>query len=108
MANTITYAPGKIHIVPDGATAYDITSVYPNGVRLTGITFYPSAVNDVLEVRDGSATGTVICKLISVTGGVLKEYITNGMTYKPYIKIPGAGENVWTTPASIRIMFEFE
>lgn len=108
MANTITYANGKIHIVPDGSTVYDITSVFSNGVRLTGITFYPSAVNDVLEVRDGSATGTVICKLISVAGGVIKEYINSGMTYKPYIKVPAAGENVWTTPASVRIIFEYD
>jgi len=108
MANTITYAPGKIHIVPDGATAYDITSVFTNGVRLTGILFYPSAANDVLEVRDGSATGTVITKLNSTTGGVVKEYIQTGLTYKPYIKAPAAGENVWDTAANVRIIFEYD
>jgi len=108
MANTITYTPGRIHIVPDGATVYDITSVFPDGVRVTGILFYPSAVGDVLEVRDGSATGTVISKLISVGGGVAKDYFLNRMTYKPYIKVPEAGENVWTTAASIRIIFEYD
>lgn len=108
MANTITYAPGKIHVVPDGSTIYDSTSEFPNGLRLTGIIFYPSAVGDILEVRNGSATGTVISKLNSAGGGVLKEYIINGQTYKPYVKVPAAGENVWTTPASIRIIFEYE
>jgi hypothetical protein len=108
MANTITYAPGKIHIVFDGATAYNSASVFSNGLRITGILFYPSAANDILEVRDGSATGTVISKLISASGGVVKEYFINGQTYKPYIKAPAAGENVWTTAASIRVIFEYD
>ncbi len=107
MANTITYAPGKIHIVFDGATAYDITTKFADGVRLTGILFYPSAANDILEVREGSATGTVISKLISVTGNTLKEPIMNGHFYKPYIKAPAAGENVWNTAANIRVVFEY-
>jgi len=108
MANTITYAPGKIHIVPDGATAYDSSTVFLHGLRLTGILFHPSAANDVLEVRNGSATGTVISKMISTTGGTLKEAITSGMTYKPYIKVPAGGENVWGVAASVRIVFEYD
>jgi len=108
MANTITYAPGKIHIVPDGATVYDSSTVFLHGIRLTGILFYPSAANDVLEVREGSATGTVISKMFSTTGGTLKEAISSGMTYKPYIKAAAGGENVWTTPASVRIIFEYD
>ena len=108
MANTITYAPGKIHIVFDGATAYDLTTAFPDGLRITGILFYPSAANDILEVRNGSATGTVISKLISTSGGTVKEYFTNGQTYKPYIKVPAGGENVWTTPANIRVVFEYD
>ena len=108
MANTITYAPGKIHVVFDGATIYNSTSVFPDGLRITGILFYPSAANDILEVRDGAAAATVISKLISASGGVVKEYFINGQTYKPYIAVPAAGENVWGTAANIRVIFEYD
>lgn len=108
MANTITYTSGIIHIVPDGATIYDSSSAFPNGLRITGILFYPSAANDILEVRDGGASGTVIAKLNSVSGDVVKDYITTGLTYKPYIAVPAGGGNVWNTAANVRIIFEYE
>lgn len=108
MANTITYTPGRIHIVFDGATAYDLSAAFPNGVRLIGVLFYPSTAGDILEVREGSATGAVITKLNSMSGDVIKEGIFTGQMYKPYIKAPAAGENVWATPADIRVILEYE
>lgn len=107
MANTVTYAPGKIHIVPDGATVYDSSLTFPNGLRVSSIFFYPSAANDVLEVRHGSATGTVLTKLKAESGQVMEDHFTSYKKCKPYIKVPAAGENVWTTAASVRIIIEY-
>jgi len=108
MANTITYAPGRIHIVFDGSTIYDSTSAFPDGLRITGILFYPSASGDILEVRNGAAAATVISKLSSASGGVVKEYFINGQTYKPYIAVPAVGGNAWSVAANIRVIFEYE
>jgi hypothetical protein len=107
MANTVTYGPGKITIVPDGATVFDSSLLFPNGLRVGSIMFVPSAVNDVLEVRHGSATGTVMCRMISVSGDVLEDHFSALKKWKPYIKAAGVGENVWGTPANVKIMIEY-
>ena len=57
MANTITYGPGIINIVPDGITDYDSKTDFPGGLKVVGIKFFASASTDILALRDGKAAG---------------------------------------------------
>lgn len=104
-ANTVTTAPGKITIVPDGSTTYDSTSTYAQGLKVTAIKFYPSAVNDKLIVRHSTDTGTIVAKHISIDGGVTKEYFDGTVRLKPVIK---ETECTFTTPGSVLIIIEYE
>ena len=104
MGNTVTYGPGVINIVTDGATDYDSTSAFPHGLRICEVIFYPSAANDVLKVRHGTATGTIISVLKTITGDVLKDYVTTGVPWKPYIT---ATDLTLGTPANAVIILRY-
>jgi len=100
MAATIEHGNGFIRLILDSVDFnWDSTAItagdsvgglfkdlYPRGIALTGIKFYPSAVNDVLVVRDKSLTGTVITQIKSESGGVAKEYFYGDKLYKPFIE----------------------
>ncbi len=84
MALTVEKGGGFIQIIPDGATDYDVQTDYPVGVFLQAIEFVPSADGDVLKVREGSATGPIICR-IKGTDEQKKKYFPNLLS-KPFIK----------------------
>ncbi len=67
MANTTTKAPGKLHIILDGATdwSYITDGGFTEGVglKVASIQFNPSAANDILVIRSKTVTGTIIHKL---------------------------------------------
>jgi len=100
MAATIEHGHGFFRLILDSVdfnftstavTAGDnmgalVKDLYPNGLALTAIKFYPSAVNDILEVRDKSLTGTVITYMKAVTGDVLKDLFVGDKLYKPFIE----------------------
>ncbi len=62
MADTITISSGVIQIIPNaaGISNFDITTYYPNGIRLTGINFLGSAANDVFKLRDKNSAGVFL------------------------------------------------
>jgi hypothetical protein len=81
-----------------------LDDIFPDGLQLNAIKFYASAANDVLVVRNGSATGAVISKLKSVTGDTLKEWIDSKCLYKPYITYANC---TFGTPANAITWLEF-
>lgn len=62
MADTITIVNDIIQIVPNaaGMSNFDITTYFPNGIRLSGIGWTGSAAADVLKVRNKTGTGAFI------------------------------------------------
>jgi hypothetical protein len=70
MANTVVAGEGFLNITFDGATAFDITSATlgltngarPNGIRAKSLQFIPAATDNILIVREGSASGPIIFK----------------------------------------------
>ena len=100
MASTIEHGHGFFRLILDNVdfnfsstavTAGDnmgalIKDLYPNGLALTAIKFYPSAVNDILVVRDRSLTGSVISQIKAITGGVEKDTFIGDKLYKTYIE----------------------
>lgn len=61
-ATVITITNDMIQIVPasGGIEVFDITTYFPNGIRLAGIGFTGTAASDVLKVRNRAATGAFI------------------------------------------------
>lgn len=57
MALTITKGRNTINVVFDGATAWDSTTDYPDGLSVESLEFKPAATDNVMTVREGSATG---------------------------------------------------
>lgn len=100
MAATIEHGHGFVRLILDSVDFnWDSTAItagigmgglfknlYPVGIALTAIKFYPSAVNDVLVVRDKSLTGTVISTIKAVTGGTEKDMFVGDKLYKPFIE----------------------
>ena len=83
---TATKMVGMLTLVPaDATTSYDSSTPYPNGMYISSIAFLPSAANDVLVVRDGSATGVVIAKFKSIDGGPQIKYFSGEKVFRPYI-----------------------
>lgn len=101
MANTVTKNGNVVSVAFDGAAAFDLAdNLGAPYVRLRKIVIYPNAANDVFTVRDGSATGPIICKCKDTTGGG-RDFDFPGLPYKPYVK----GDEA---PASGVISFHFE
>lgn len=70
MANLIKYNEKGMEITFDGTTAWDITDSAssglpndaPNGIPISSLKFIPIATDNVLTVREDSATGRRILK----------------------------------------------
>ena len=93
MANTIVTGESFINITLDGATAFDITSATigladgarVNGVRAKSLQFVPAATDNILTVREGSATGPIIFKCKAANAYDLKYLPLTGKPQKLYI-----------------------
>ena len=88
MANTVTYAKpaNTITIVFDGSTAWDLGCYY----RISSFEFFPNTNNDVITVRNGSATGAIVFKQrVSGTTGVSDQRKSYEHGYD------GKGRNIW-------------
>jgi hypothetical protein len=99
MANTIKYDNNRIVIYPDGTTDFDITALsnkFAKGIKLFSLEFHPSAINDYIRVRSGSATGTVMAYMKDTVGCGLIKYFPGNVEF-PYIR---ATDCSWTTAAS--------
>ena len=101
-ANTITQYANIVEITPDGSTAWDSKTLFPNGMAIKSIAFYPSAVNDILTVREKSATGPALFQAKDTLGGGLIEYY-DGQILHPYIL--QTGDCTFGTAANARIRF---
>jgi hypothetical protein len=86
-----------------GRTNFDLADYFPNGIFLTHIALKSSAANDILQVRDQTSTGAILCYIKDTTGGgVEREF--NGTKRFPYIVY---SECTFTTPASAVVIIEF-
>jgi hypothetical protein len=104
-ANTVIKTGSTVSVVPDGSTAFDLCAQagVPSPVYLEAIIFKPSAANDKIQVRDGSATGAIMWpNNLDVLGGGQVVYY-NGVAKKPYIV--QTGECTFGTPANAVITF---
>lgn len=101
-ANTIKQYGNIVDIIPDGSTAWDSKTLFPNGMAIKSIAFYPSAANDILTVREHEATGPTLFQAKDVSGGGLIEYY-DGQILHPYIL--QTGECTFGTAANARIRF---
>ena len=57
MANTITKGKWIIDVVFDGATALDMADHYEAGLCIESLEWKPAATDDILVVKETSATG---------------------------------------------------
>ena len=106
MANVVEYGRRSFTVVPDGVSDFDITETkFTNGIRLSAINFYPSAANDVLAVRDKTATGALIHKVKDTAGSGTREMMNVSLRVRPYIK---ASDQTFGTAANVRIIFEYD
>jgi hypothetical protein len=101
-ANTVTRSGLFIEIIPDGSTDWDSQVDLPGGVSLVSVAFYPSAANDVIKLREKSASGPAIMNAKDTGGGGLIQYFDGGVVY-PYLK---AADCTFGTPANVRIILK--
>ena len=99
-ANTINASMAVVEIIPDGSTDWDSATLFPSGMILQYIAFYPSAAGDIIQVRDGSATGPAFFKFKDLGGGGTLIYYGNSIV-KPYFK---ASDCTFGTAANARII----
>lgn len=57
MANTTTKGKWVIDVLFDGATAWDMADHYASGLCIESLEFKPTATDDLLIVKETSATG---------------------------------------------------
>ena len=71
MAITVAQDDNFINVTFDGVTDWDISSNsqlnqdLANGIRVSSIQMIPTATNDTLVIRKGSATGVIIAKWVA-------------------------------------------
>ena len=99
-ANSVDYDDNFISIVLDGTTDWDSTVAFPLGIRVAAVEFYPSTANDVVVIRNKTATGVVVFKAKSIDGGALALPFSKAR-WKPYIK---ASDQTQGTPANALII----
>ena len=105
--NTATRTDTTVSVVLDGTTNFDLTAVpgVPSNVFLTSIIFKPSAANDYIQVRSGSASGAIIWPAnVDITGGGQVLYF-DASTQKPYIV---ASECHFSTAANALVTFVYQ
>ena len=100
MANTVTYAPGIINIVPDGTTDYDSSTFFPGGLKLVGVKFYTTTAADIFALSDGAAAGAIISKFT----GTGKDVIPEGRWCFPYFD---ASDCTFANAANVMIILEY-
>ena len=84
MAITYVRDNGFTQVIFDTSSDWDSKLDFPDGFRAAFIMFFPSAANDVIGIREGSATGPLI-KAKDVDGrGIRFDYYGN--LIHPYIK----------------------
>ena len=91
MADTTVETVGKSSITltfTGAGAAWDSQTHFPGGLKVTGIKFFPSAANDILAIRDGSATGPIMAKMKDTTGGGSADIsFDGGLWCCPYLLI---------------------
>lgn len=103
MADNIVNVDGLIiEIVPDGATDWDSRDLFPGGIVMDYVIFYPSAANDIIKLRERSATGPGIIKGKDILGGGLIISPQGGVLH-PYLKATDCTIN---TPANASIIIK--
>jgi len=106
MSLSIVKGGDFVEITPDGETNYDSQTnpqaAFPVGMFLTSIEFVPSADADILKVREGSATGPIICR-IKGSDTDRKKYFNNALA-RPFIK---AADLTLSTPDSARVIIQY-
>jgi len=103
MSVTVNTSGLFTQITPDGSSDWDSTTVpaFANGMRVKSILFYPSAANDVICIKEGSATGPVIFKAKDVEGrGLLIDF--QGNLISPYLD---QSECTFDTAANVVVTF---
>jgi hypothetical protein len=55
-------------ITPDGSSDWDSKSLFPLGMRVWGILFYPSAAQDIICIKESNEAGPIIFKAVDVEG----------------------------------------
>ena len=103
-ANTVTFnaSAAVVSVVPDGSTDFDMATVsgVPTLVHLKAIVFQPSAANDKIQVRAGSATGAVIWPANPDVLGAGQVLYFDNLMVDPYIV---ASECTFGTAANAKI-----
>jgi len=106
MADTCveTISPGDITLTFTGAGAsWDSQTHFPGGLKVTGIKFYPTALNDTLIIRSKTATGGILCKMKdTLNAGLVDTSFGGGIWMFPYLYIT---EQTFGTPANAVVMF---
>ena len=93
MANTVVVGESFINVTLDGATDFDIASATlgladgarVNGIRAKSLQFVPAATDNILTVREGSASGPVIFKCKAANAYDLKHLPLTGKPQKLYV-----------------------
>lgn len=84
MAITYVQEKGFRQVIFDASSNWDSLIDLPQGIRAWYILFFPSAANDIICIRQGSATGPIILKakdtegkglLLNLPGNVINPYI---------------------------------
>lgn len=101
-ANTVTVSGLIIEIVPDGVTDWDSKGLFPGGMVVDYLIFYPSAANDIIKLREGLATGPAIIKAKDIPGGGLILSPQGGVLH-PYLK---GSDCTLNTPANASIIIK--
>lgn len=106
MANVVTIGPSTVTITnTDGTWAnFDMKDYFPGRMKLNAIKFYPTTTNDIIQVRDGSATGPIISCMKDVSGtGVADKFY--GVWCSPYVVISEC--TLAGTKTVARMIFEY-
>ncbi len=90
-----------LDLTPDGTNDYDGAGDFPVGCGILKITALAGATNDVLVVRDGSATGPIIFKSI----GTRETEDFPGARMTPYVD---NDDLTMATAGNCRLLFVFE
>ena len=101
-----TITPGIITITYTGAGgAWDSKTHFPAGLKLKSIKFWPSAANDILAVRNGSASAAIMAKLKDTTGAGLADVsFGEGIWCFPYVLVSDCTFNTITNVIIIFVL----
>ena len=92
MANTTTKGKWAIDILFDGATAWDMADHYASGLCIESLEWKPSATDDLLIVKETSATGPRLLDVKASTAydSKIKYFNTEESKKKFLLHITGA------------------